>query len=455
MVEIYIRCHGVISPTFGYFVPKNGNGNVNIHLLNYPGTLSCLFIEDITKSNNLLTYSSGDFIFDISISLDNYNSMFVTENEEIARGKEEGNIYERYIFLEGYNGGIFKHPIIKSNNKNYMFSNLLYKLEQIYPGETLDIKLSCCLGFDSDFECNSIITYFNILKENHITFTFKYITGDNIKPHLNDNIEIDCLKNGLDDLDLGDDDISDYTTFMDKETGEFLLNSVYSYIKIDKERSKQLLEFFKSKYEQCKKNEPDIIKEKDVYNYIMYSTADKRYKFITNDTFNPTIFPDFKDYILGNDILNDDIDSVYIFRYIRKKGHLIEPTIVPINEDSNIRKIKSKSLRRDIKLPNLVVNKSINLELLICILKHIRQKEIIDKNLKFRGEDTIMQFIDTVKQMNSKDIIIIPYQFICYIFFDEEPRLGNYFPGIEDLKFDIIQYLSNFCNVLLDKRITN
>lgn len=452
MVEIYISCHGIMSTMFGYFVPKNGKGNVNINLLNYPGTTSCLFIKDITKADTLLTYSSGDFIFDIAVSLDNYDTMFVTTDKLIANGKKKGELKDRYIFLKGYKLDKNTHPILKrtDGNKSYMFSNLLYTLERLYPGQNLDIKINCCLEFDMNFECKSIGRYFNIFEKGFTTFNFEHIPDENIKQYLKDNIVIDCLKNGIDNLDISGDDINDYGVISTDSKGVYRKLSEH-YIKIDGKAPK-LLKFFKDKYDSCKKETTEETEEDKEYNSIIFANSkNKKYKYIKNfiEVLPINEYEGFNDYKLSTDINNNDIDSVYIFKF-KLKSTTTYTTDIKNNSEYMVRHIKSRSLKRTRELPNLVVDKSINIGIMKCILKHIHNKEYLDKKIKINGEDYLKKFIENMEKINSEDIIIIPYQFICYIFFNEEPRLGSYFPDVETKKDSIIEYIYNFCKSILN-----
>lgn len=418
MTVAKILTHGAVSYIQGFIVPEN----VNIHIYSIPGAI----LRTTKNHRELLDYDiksvyefkEFDYMFDIGISLGsdipNYhlypdtNDLYPDTND-VYRFIDKRD--EDYLEIDG-------KPHTKENYGNY-FSNLVYKLIKEFNGY-LTIHIICCLDVDVDkLPCKTIVKQFfpfgreynllySILNEPH-----KRNLLDRLGYHGNtgdiyiDNVLVDTKGNVIfyrfiKRYDSGDDSLIESFKLI-----KYNNNPIDIYLITTKR-----LEYG---YNPILEVDPDKIPLiPSNYNVILYGQKtyySHRFRVFVDGKENPKLTNLFNSEIpFRKTTIRNDKDAILhsmvptIIRYLRMGMSTIVPGYMLIfsngriaNESSIIDK-NDKRVEININAPTYGFHRM------------DRVKELTNLVLKDLG-------ITDTKDLY-KDVIIIPYEYICNIYED-------------------------------------
>lgn len=452
---IYCSLHGYINKEYGFFVPWNFNNKVSVSYHSHPG--SRLYISKLNEIGNPVgVFESGHYMFDVNLSIKNYTDGFIIDSGSFdGIHKGDGGLLNgsddiKYdyvkknfiIFRNSTNDEIDTHTIQTLKSK-YRLSQLVFDLQLLYPGETLNIHIISCLTYDKSnnhFMCNNLTNIFGITSNFNNTLCVEVLQNENLSLVYNEF----SVNGGMGNV--GDDYIELYPRNLDTIYATIENEDSINFLWFNRDTSPNIFNSILNKKENITKSKVDsdfnvivyisTITDRDIkwnrYNIVLYTEEEGIFDFveevIVDTNFKNIILSWEKSKAVSGVLRDEDITDIllYRFNYINDEYILYEKNVNSM-KTCNFNILKTNNGVKNVGKIKLEEN-VVKLDTLYC--------KLFDK-YGFENEN-INNLIGTMNQLCICDVFVIPYQFICYLFFGGviesylEQNIGKFVSDIID-----------------------
>jgi hypothetical protein len=432
MIEIHALVHGNIDPYYGLVVPTNIGKNIIVNMYTQPGTIFKFHPDEVGGTEVMkpsYIFNSGEFMFDVEISADHGQQGFIKKDggnlplSLLGRKKKEQKKEfkarsDNFVLFEGQSEEYtMNHDLF---GRTFKLSRLIFELMIIYPGEEIKLNFLSCLrakfGMGS---CPSIGALFNLNKEDgSSTSVRKYIPTETAIKLIPKFIEVDV------DPDIQGDEILSDITGMDN-------NPVIQYLSASRSSSPKFFNFLLGS-EQNVQNSPYNTNSL-LTSLIFIDTSSNKYKIVmSNDLTDPMLntivnpmvnhievmVRNFITSILPESTPDDNLVDVNIIvivalEFTDERWNVVS---VPIKDVPSLYKKRVYS-RRGI---NSIRSKLKDTREIIGSNGYNILQRLISLRKEHNNDNDIGMLIKKLQDVCSYDVVVIPYQFICYLFFQNE-----------------------------------
>jgi hypothetical protein len=424
MVQLYVKLHGTISPEYGFIVPRNKGNNVSVNMYTQPGTP--LYIvgntgNDIKDIDVSYGFNTGDFMFDLILFMDNKNYGFIktdSEKLDIYGAKDETAdqlelFRENYVIFAGKTDEYIKRHSLFQPGK-FTLSMLMFEFIKMYPTEEIIVNVISCLSLRNFSQCPSIRDLFNISTNNYQTMFSKYVPKEQIAY---------ILRTYFLDIKLPPTETDNINPHI------FVTKGIIEDIQFLIVRKTSAPMLFRFLY-KCRDKIASILTNKRISPGLAF-VGPKSYKFVGNN-----VDPDFPPLKIVRSSINSyfgydpssneenenysfkDTNFIVVYAYHKTKSGMYKlVTHTTKNKTENTARVQSSrginSIRGQLKNTKSIIDSNkINLS--------DRLTALYDENRSIEYRGLIGELVDKINDVTLHDVIVIPYIFICALFFPKE-----------------------------------